>query len=109
MKAEATTIREDLPFSKRLLDMHREFSGATRERKLELAQELAALFASEHDATDYSATDDYHQYFEEYFQAKLRYEQESLRLARLAANLISVLLEKSADEDEASAVILKTN
>lgn len=49
---------------------------------------LALAFFEEHDFTDFTATDDWHGYIEEFERDRLRYERSALRLARLVCNTL---------------------
>ncbi len=81
---------EDLPFSIELLELYQEFQQTpSREVRNEIAKQMAAAFASERDSTDGSASEEYHEFFESYEKAALKYDQQATRLSRLALNLIS--------------------
>lgn len=81
---------EDLPFSIVLLELYQEFQQApSQEIRNEIAKQIAATFASERDNTDSDASEEYHEFFESYEKAALRYDQQASRLSRLALNLIS--------------------
>jgi len=49
---------------------------------------LASQFCREHDITDSGLNDGYHDYFEEFERARLKFQQASVRLARLAMHEI---------------------
>lgn len=82
-----------LPFPDRVLSIYRQLSETTdpNERYM-LSRELAEIFAEDHDPTDPELTDGYHQYFEEFDQAKLEYDQAALKVARLAFQVIEQYL-----------------
>lgn len=80
---------EEYPFSAEVLGIFKRLREAkTKEERNELTVALAAQFAKEHDPSDFSATDDFHVYFEEFARAKLAFDQAAARLGRLAANCI---------------------
>lgn len=58
---------------------------------------LAETFARGHDFTDYTATDDWHGYIEEYEQDKLRFDRSALRLGRLLANTLDEFFGETAE------------
>lgn len=83
-------MADELPFSQTTLDLFRQVQNAkTKEDRKRLIMELGEQFASEYDPSDESATDDYHNYFDEFVQAKLVYDQARMRVGRLAAHLIT--------------------
>lgn len=86
---------EDVPFSDNLLRLYSEFVDTkSRERREELSLEIAALFAAERDATDISGSEEYHEFFEAYEQAQLDFKIKSLKLARVAVQLITTYLDQ---------------
>jgi len=89
---EAHEAVQKLPFSERLLELYQEFQSANKERRVELAHEIAEAFMVDHDSTDHGATDDYHQYFEAYEEARLKFEHASLRVTRLVVHVIEQYL-----------------
>lgn len=74
---------------------HRATEARTREERTEALLELAERFSTEHDETDFTATDDWHAYIEEYIRAKLAFRQAALRLGRLAVNTLEVHFEEN--------------
>jgi hypothetical protein len=84
---------EDFPFSTQLLELYQAFTHAPNaEARIDLAKRIAVTFAAERDATDISASEEYHEFFENFEAAVLKYEQQSSKLARLAVNLIGSYL-----------------
>lgn len=84
---------EELPFSIELLELYQAFQHApTKQAREEIAKRIAALFVSERDNTDTDASEEYHEFFEAYEAAALKYEQQAQKLSRLAVNLISSYL-----------------
>jgi len=78
----------DLSFSHKVLDLYQRFQKASKEERSQLAFELADAFAADHDSTDAAIGDDYHSYFEDYEKARLAFEQESVKIARLAVHVL---------------------
>jgi len=56
----------------------------TPEERGNLMVALATQFNREHDVTDPVLNDGYHDYFEEFARARLKFQQTAVRLARLA-------------------------
>jgi hypothetical protein len=84
---------ESPPFSIELLELYQAFTHATSsEERQDLARRIAATFASERDSTDVGASEEYHEFFESFESAVLKYEQQSSKLARLAVHLIGAYL-----------------
>lgn len=80
---------EVAPFSRAVLMLVRQVQRAkTREERIEAMMALAAQFADDHDETDETATDDYHEYIDEYLRVRLQFQQTAMRLARLAVDLV---------------------
>lgn len=104
---QAPSGLDDFPFSDNVLRLYRQARDAsTKEERTAAMMELARLFAVEHDLTDFTATDDWHIYIEEFEKAKLAFEQAGLRLSRLVAHTLDEMMEEnevSADEIEARA------
>lgn len=75
-------------------------TAKSRDERTKALLELAKVFANEHDLTDFTATDDWHAYIEEYYQAKLTYRQAALRLGRLAVNTLDVHFKENDVSDE---------
>jgi hypothetical protein len=102
---------QEPPFSIELLELFRAFVQATsRDMKIDLAKRIAATFASERDHLDVSASEEYHEFFESYEQALLKYEQQSSRLARLAINLVaSHLAQKDVEIDDLLPTVSPAN
>jgi hypothetical protein len=87
---------EEIPFSIELLELYQAFLQApTREARTDLTRQIASIFASERDSTDASASEEYHEFFESYEKAALKFEQQSDRMTRLAVNLISNYLTRN--------------
>lgn len=92
---------EARPFSTDLLKLYQEFMQApSKEVRDSLAKRIAATFASERDSSDCSASEDYHEFFENYEMALLNYEQQSNKLSRLAVHLIGAYLTQNDTEVE---------
>ena len=51
---------------------------------------LANQFTAEHDATDESASEDYHVVLDDFVAARLNYQQQAMRLGRLAVDLVQM-------------------
>ena len=92
----------ELPFSSKALALFQEFSQCqSKEDRRRILIELGSQMASEHDDSDPSASDIVHEYFEEYAQAKLAFEQASLRVGRLSVTCIADFLSNhEAEEDD---------
>lgn len=89
-------MHEDELFSANLLNHFRRIqTAATKEERTQLMLEFADSFAIEHDESDYSANDNFHQYIEEYETAKLAYMQSAMRLARMGMDLIDTLQDEN--------------
>jgi hypothetical protein len=92
---------EDLPFSIELLELYQAFNNAPNAAaRNDLAKRIAVTFAAERDSTDVSASEEYHEFFEDFEAAVLKYEQQSSKLARLAVNLISSYLAQNDTQVE---------
>jgi hypothetical protein len=63
--------------------------------RAELMLQLANRFYKEHDPTDAKLNDDYHEFFEDYEQARMNFQQAALRLARLAMSEVDEAFETS--------------
>jgi hypothetical protein len=107
---EDSAVIQKLPFSERLLELYEQFQTSDRAGRLKLARSIAEAFMGDHDKTDHQATDDYHEYFEAYEEARLKYEQASLRVTRLVVHVIEGYLasnpvhrEDSSEDDQAAA------
>lgn len=106
MKSEA----EEPPFSVELLELYQEFQQApSKEARREIAKKMAALFASERDDTDTDGSEEYHEFFESYEQASLKYDQESQKLSRLAVHMISHYLAQNETTIEELTVVQASN
>jgi len=80
---------EKPPYSDTLLRLVSQIQEAkTHDEKANLMMSLAAQFLSEHDFTDAELEDTYHAYFEEYQDARLRFQQAAIRVGRLALHEI---------------------
>lgn len=85
----AQVLDDDLPWSKETLALvHKIQQAKTKEERGNLMVTLANRVVAENDPTDESATDDYHAVIEEFEQARLRYQQAALRVARLTVDLV---------------------
>lgn len=60
---------------------------------------LAEMFAGTHDPTDYTATDDWHAYIEEYEEARLRFNQAGMRLGRLLTHILDAHFGEEPPQD----------
>jgi hypothetical protein len=88
---------EPPPVSARVLDLYRQACQAKSQKGRARAMlALAIAFTEEHDFTDFTATDDWHAYIEDFEHVRLQYERSALRLARLICNT----LEEFYDGDE---------
>jgi hypothetical protein len=73
------------PYSKAVLHLCQRIQSAeSTPERTELMLQLAGHFHRDHDTTDAQLNDDYHDFFEEYERARLKYQQAAMRLARLA-------------------------
>lgn len=80
---------EPPPISARVLDLFRRAKEAkTKQDRTRAMLALSLAFTEEHDFTDFSATDDWHGYVEEFERSRLAYERDALRLARLVCNTL---------------------
>lgn len=96
--------------SEKLLTLFQQVQQAkSKEERRRLMVLLGEQFASEHDDSDETATDDVHGYFEEHARAKLAYEQATLRIGRLAADCIQAFLSEDAKETEPSTAEQRPN
>ncbi len=94
--APESESRSPLPFSDEVLRLVQQIkSTRTKSERMGLMAELALTFAEEHDETDESATDLYHDFIDEYRQAQVSYQQAALRLARLAVQCVDVVLDEN--------------
>lgn len=83
----------ELPFSQTVVKLYQDFvNSSSQEERVRLASQIAEAYAAEHDRTDPSASEDYHQYFEEYEEARAKLDQAGLKLARLAVHVIGEFL-----------------
>jgi len=89
----------DMPFSPHLLELYQEFRSAPKDQKGELARQIAEAFASERDVYEYQASEQYHEFFETFEQARQKYDQQSQRLTRVAATLIEEYLAPGSFQD----------
>ena len=79
----------EYPFSPEVMDQYLSFThAATAEKRTVAAMQLAESFYDNHDLTDMNASEGYHDFFEKYEQARLDYQQASLKLSRLAVRII---------------------
>lgn len=67
-------------------------AAVTPQQRTMAMMALAQTFAKGHDFSDFTATDDWHSYIEEYEAAKLRFNQAGMRLGRLIANTLEAYL-----------------
>jgi len=73
------------PYPKAILHLCQRIQSAeTPEERAQLMMQLASSFHQVHDLTDAKLNDDYHDFFEEYERARLKFRQAAMRLARLA-------------------------
>jgi hypothetical protein len=80
---------EKPPYSDTLLRLVSQIQEAkTHDERANLMMNLASQFLNEHDFTDAELEDVYHNYFEEYQEARLRFQQAALRVGRLALHEI---------------------
>jgi len=85
----AQKIDEDLPWTEGTLALvHKIQQAKTKEERGNLMVALANRIATENDSTDETATDDYHDVIDDFCQARLRYQQSALRVARLTVDLV---------------------
>jgi len=88
------------PYSSAFLRLYVKVRQAkTREERGNLMTALASQFHREHDITDEKLNDGYHDYFEEFEEARLKFQQAAIRLARLAMHEVEesgVVVEESA-------------
>lgn len=84
------------PFSTALLELFQAFNQArTIDERRDLSKQIAAMYASERDITDWEASEEYHEFFEAYERAALAYEQQADKLSRLAINMIGQYLQQN--------------
>lgn len=86
-------LLQELPFSPALIELYQQWKSSSQEDRMALSLELATVFCAEHDATDTAFSEDYHEAFEVFYEAQLRFEAEALRLSRLAERRITEYLE----------------
>jgi hypothetical protein len=73
------------PYSDAILRLVSQIKEAkTSEERANMMMVLASQFTNEHDATDAGLDEIYHEFFEEYQEARLRFQQAAIRLGRLA-------------------------
>jgi len=83
------------PISARVLDLFRQAKEAKSPKgRARVMLALAIAFTEDHDFTDFSATDDWHAYIEDFEQMQLQYERAGLRLARLVCNTMEEFYEE---------------
>lgn len=69
--------------------LYRKVQKATNpDQRAEAMMALASQFAAEHDLLDHEITDDFHEYVEDYVRKRMEFQQASLRLARVAMQVI---------------------
>lgn len=83
------------PYSEEVLRLFQQTTSAktTNEKQVKMLA-LAAQFAKDGDPLDESLIDEYHEYFEEYERTAVAHKQSSLRLARLAMQVVGKYLEE---------------
>ena len=70
--------------------------------KAGIANEIAEVALHEHDFTDFSLNEEYHKFYEDFQRARNKYDEASLKLARLALNVIENYLEVNGTTVEAA-------
>ena len=82
--------------SGRMLKLYQQYKEAHDPYdKAGIANEIAEVALHEHDFTDHGLNDDYHRYFEEFQHARNKYDEASLKLARLTLSVIETYLEEN--------------
>lgn len=98
----------DIGLSVRVLTLYRRAKQAqSRKERACVMLALALAFTEEHDFTDFTATDDWHAYIEDFEKDRLRYERSALRLARLVCNTLDEFYE--GDEEGVSDLGMGTS
>lgn len=77
----------EAPFSENLLQLYRQVQTArTREERQQAMMAFANAVSQEHDPTDHSASEVYHDYIEAFDKAQMEFHQHGMRLARMAVD-----------------------
>lgn len=98
-KMEKGAPLDEVPFSENLMRLYRQVQTArTREERQQAMMAFASAVSQEHDHTDHSASEVYHDYIEAYDKAQLEFVQQGMRLARMAADC----MERYFSENEVS-------
>ena len=101
---------QELPFSSDLMELYRYWLEAPVEDRMHLSLEIATVFCAEHDPTDTDFSEEYHSLFEDFLRAQLNFENEAMRLTRIAIHRITDHLEEhSIDLDNVSIEKLSPN
>ena len=89
MTNETKDLDDSTPISPEVLRLYQKIRRVrSQDERKRLMLELAAAFVADHDPTDDTATDTFHAYMEDYEEARLRFQQAALRVARLALDCI---------------------
>lgn len=88
------SLFQELPFSPLLIDLYKQWQNSSREERTQLSLELAATFCVEHDPTDTTLSEEYHEVFEVFLESQLRFEAEAMRLSRIAERRITEYLKE---------------
>ena len=84
------------PYSPTIQNLVARASEASGADRVNLMMALAAQFHQEHDLTDEGLDEVYHSYFEDYSEARMKFHQAAIRLARLAIHEV----EKFHDDND---------
>jgi hypothetical protein len=99
-----------LAFSQELVDYYHEVLALKDPEELRSGIiELASMFAAEYDSTDPEYEETFHAYFDEYERARLAFEQQSMKLGRLALLVVKGCTEPKDDTVEAVLTPKKVN
>lgn len=100
----------EVPFSENMLRLYRQVQTArTREERQQAMMAFAGAVSQEHDPTDHSASEVYHDYIEAFDKAQLEFHQQGMRLARMATDCMDqYFVESEATLEEVLATVEKT-
>lgn len=74
-----------------LYTLHQRLQAAqTKEKREECMLDLAEAALKTYDPTDAEDCDDYHQFFEEFQEARTKYRQMAMRLGRMVSQALEV-------------------
>ncbi len=97
----------DLPISPPMLSLFVKYHRAKTIRdRQDICAQLARQFAAEYDPTANDATEDWHQFFEQYLTAEEAMRQAALKLSRLAIHWMTEAVDKASMSLEEVATVV---